>query len=309
MADFNITLDTIPMAQSIDTVNGNVQGTTTAVVAMHAAVIAEEHATSQQICQNVDNGFYILMKSQLSQKIAACSSTMSSKLMQMKKFRSDINHIQEVMQSDYNRICRRYQKLFTSLDKALEARIHELDRAAMEIGIEEKRMFGKLRDDSACVVCYDGDTQVTAQKSITAKVKSKTGKAIAAMGAEVIDRIVYNRKVEHILEKEKVDSNADSYVPVIVEESDSMFDMTNKVNNVYVPQTECFTNTDIIANQVQSTVQENEWKPVVKEEYDQVQNSFMKCCTESGLEERVVKEMIRLFGSSTWTVPQKERSQ
>lgn len=303
MADFNITLDTLPMAESIDTVNGHVRNVTGAVIAMQSAVVAEEHSASQQICENVDNGFYILMKSQLSQKIAACSSTMSSKLMLMKKFRIDINHIQEVMQDDYNRICRRYHKQFTALDKALEARVRELDRSAMEIGEMQRKMFSKLRDDSCSVICYDRDTQLTAEQSVTAKVKNKAVRALGAMASDVNGSIAYNRKVEHILKEEKLSSREDAFLPVLMVETDSMFDSTNKVNNVYVAQTNSFSKTDVVANQMQSVASSYEWQPVEKEEHNQVQNDFMQKCNASGIDERVVKEMVRLFNESSWTVP------
>src|SRR5574344_667207 len=300
MADFNITVDTLPMAQTIDTVNGHVRNVTGAVIAMQSAVVAEERSASQQICQNVDNGFYILMKSQLSQKIAACSSTMSSKLMLMKKFRSDINHIQEVMQEDYNRICRRYHKQFTALDKALETRVYELDRSAMAIGEMQRKMFSRLRDDSCSVICYDRDTQLTAEQSVTAKVKNKAVKALGAMASDVSGSITYNRKVEHILKEEKLSARQDAFIPVLMLETDSMFNRDNKVNNVYVAQNESFTKTDIVANQIQSVSTSYEWQPVTKDEHDKVQSDFMQKCSAGGIDERVAKEMVRLFNESTW---------
>jgi len=303
MADFNITLDTSPMAESIDTVNGHVRTVTGAVIAMQSAVVAEEHSTSQQICENVDNGFYILMKSQLSQKVAACSSTMSSKLMLMKKFRADINRIQDVMQDDYNRICRRYHKQFTALDKALETRIHELDRAAMEIGVLQHKMFTKLRDDSCSVICYDRDTQLTAEQSVTAKVKNKAVKALSAMASDVSGSLTYNRKVEHILKNEKLASREDAFLPVLMLETDSMFNSANKVSNVFVAQNDCFSKTDVVANQIQAAAASYEWQPVAKEEHDKVQNDFMQKCSASGIDERVAKEMVRLFNESSWAVP------
>ncbi|MCK9171037.1 MAG: hypothetical protein M0P01_11550 [Treponema sp.] len=303
MANFNVTIDTQPMAQSIDTVNGHVENVTGAVVAMQSAVVAEELSASRQICSNVDNGFFILMKSQLSQKIASCSSIMSSKLMLMKKFRSDILHIQVVMQEDYNRICRRYHLQFIALDKALEARIRELDRAAMEIAAMQKRMFGKLRDDSSCTICYDYDTQFASEKSVTAKVKRKTEKALDAMTCDVEESIMYNRKVGHILRNSIIPAKEEVYIPVVLAETDSMYDTANKVSSVYTADTGIFSNADEVSNQVQSSLPSFRWTPVAKEEHDQVQNAFMQRCSSSKIDDRVTKEMIRLFNESSWAVP------
>lgn len=300
MANFDVVVDTRPMASSIDTVNGNVQGVTGAVVAMQSAVVAEQIAASRKICENVDGGFYILMKSQLSQKIAACSSTMSSKLMLMKKFRQDINHIKNVMQEDYNRICRRYGKQFDALNKALESRVHELDRPSMEIAEEQKVLFKKMRDESCNVISYE-DSQITDDEAVTATVKGKSIKAIDAMAKNVNGSIVYNRNVEHILKNENLDSKKENFIPVLIVESDSMFDSSAKVSNIYVPQNNSSVGKSAVANQVQAKSSEFEWTPVVKEEHDRVQNSFMQECVTSGVEQRIANEMIRLFNESEWS--------
>ncbi|MFA6938317.1 MAG: hypothetical protein WCQ67_08810 [Treponema sp.] len=302
MANFDVVVDTRPMASSIDTVNGNVRGVTGAVVAMQSAVVAEQRAASKKICENVDGGFYILMKSQLSQKIAACSSTMSSKLMLMKKFRQDINHIKDVMQEDYNRICRRYGKQFDALNKALESRVHELDRPSMEIAEAQKLLFKKMRDESCSVICYE-DSQVADDEAVTATVKGKSIKAIDAMSKNVNGSIVYNRNVQHILKNESVDTKKENFIPVLIVESDSMFDSSAKVSNIYVPENNNSVGKGVVANQVQAKASEFDWQPVVKEEHDFVKNSFMQKCSSAGVEERVANEMIRLFNESEWSSP------
>ena len=83
MADFNITVDTQPMADSLDYVNSNVRDVTSSVVAMQSAVVIAQQRASEQICHNVDTGFFVLMKSQFDQKIAAISSKMLSTMQLM----------------------------------------------------------------------------------------------------------------------------------------------------------------------------------------------------------------------------------
>ena len=143
MADFNITVDTNEMARSIDSVNSSVNRATVAVTAMEAAVVHAQNQAAKDICQNVDYGFYMLMRSQLSQKMAAVSSEMFSKQQLLETFKNDLNRIMLIMQDDYNRIKQRYLRHFTALDKALETRVHELDKRAYNLSKNYKASLFK----------------------------------------------------------------------------------------------------------------------------------------------------------------------
>ena len=94
MATFNYTVDTKPMAEEMRSVSRHVNATTGAVVAMQTAVIiAEEEAANQvinaeaaaaeHVCNNVNKGFYSLIRSQISQKMAKLQSDVDSHLMQL----------------------------------------------------------------------------------------------------------------------------------------------------------------------------------------------------------------------------------
>ena len=295
MADFNITVDTLPMAASLETVSGHVKNVTGAVVAMQSAVVAAEESASKQICRNVDNGFFILMKSQLSQKIAACSSTMSSHLMLMQKFSLDIQRIQETMKEDYNRICRRYLKQFNALDNALESRIRELDKTAMEMGELQQRLSANNSNSCAAAFLYPEDIELTGQKLITSKVKTKSARAIEAMTNDVLGTKIYTESVNHILNAESVPENTVSYVPVLYAETDSMFDSSSKVENIYAPENRFLSSAKAVTEKLQEEEKNFTWKPMEESELEKVKNSFTALCSSSGLDSRVLGEMMRLF--------------
>lgn len=82
MANFNFTVDTSPMASEMQSVSHGVNRVSGAVVAMQAAVIAAEKEGAEHVCQNVNKGFYSLMHSQISQKIAQLTSTVEAKLLE-----------------------------------------------------------------------------------------------------------------------------------------------------------------------------------------------------------------------------------
>ena len=112
MATFNYTVDTNPMAQEIGSVSNHIKGTTTAVVAMQAAVILAEEKAADHVCTNVNKGFFTLIRSQISQKVAKLQSEVDSHLMQLNQQRKQLLSIKGRMERDYNMISNRYSKLF-----------------------------------------------------------------------------------------------------------------------------------------------------------------------------------------------------
>ena len=87
MAHMSFTVDTQPMAREIESVSQKVKGTTAAIVGMRAAVIAAEAEAADHVCNNVNLGFYTLIHSQISQKIARLQSDVDSHLMKLNQCR------------------------------------------------------------------------------------------------------------------------------------------------------------------------------------------------------------------------------
>ena len=300
MADFNITVDTSPMARSLDVVNSNVSGVTASVVAMESAVVIAQEQAAQNICHNVDTGFYILMKSQFDQKIAAVSSKMLSQMQLMESFKKDIDKIMLIMQDDYERIKQRYMKHFNSLDKALETRIHELDKRAYEISRNYKLSQFKTGSEVIKAICYNDDTQLLNVKQMSAIVKSKSSKSIGVMANDVIDQLNYTDSVKSILKDVTSDSAESEFIPVIFTETDSMMSEDSSIKNVITTQEAEFVNNPRFLNQLKEASDTFEWKEINDAEYEPIKNSFQSRVNSEISDERVAKEMIRLFCESKW---------
>lgn len=131
------TVDTHPMAQQINNVSVHVDQTTQAVVSMESAVILAEKEGAENVCRNVNRGFFTMIQSQISQKIAGSCSKVDALLMQLKQQRRRLLGIQSNMEKEYTRICERYFKIFTSINKELERRIKELDRPVFNLVTKE----------------------------------------------------------------------------------------------------------------------------------------------------------------------------
>lgn len=325
MADFNMVIDTEPMAAVMTTVGAGVMGVTGAVVAMQSAVVAQEEESARTISQNVDRGFYMLMKSQISQKMAAEASQISSKLLLMKKFMADILRMKEIMTSDYNRIYRRYKKQFTSLDKELKTRVQELDRQAVEISDVYKHFCGTRKDTTAAIY-LSGDEAIKMNTiESSAAVKSKTLSALNSMYGNIQSTLKYNSDVSHILKDDGSSSSAktasperaegvylgdgveESFVSALVTEAMSMFDKESSVENVYLPR-EHFSGVEAVEREVRQIEGKFVWQESNPLDKERVKKAFNKEIEESNTDERVAKEMRRLFDEGAWTVLGKEEA-
>lgn len=300
MADFNITVDTSPMANSLDNVNSNVKGVTASVVAMETAVVIAQQKASEHICKNVDSGFFILMKSQFDQKIAAVSSKMMSQMQLMETFRNDIDKIMVIMNDDYDRIKNRYMRHFSSLDKALETRIHELDKRAYEISQDYKLSQFKTGGEVIKTICYSDDTQLINVKQSSATVKSKCEKSIAVMADNVVAQLKYSDSVKSILKDGEFEQKEEQYVPVIFSESDSVVMADSSVKNIYYSTEAKYASDSKYLNSLKENSEKFTWSEVKNSEFEPVKNSFQARVNAEVSNERVAKEMLRLFEETKW---------
>ncbi|WP_178842169.1 hypothetical protein [uncultured Treponema sp.] len=300
MATFDITVDTSPMANSLEHVNSNVRDVTASVIAMESAVVIAQQEASNHICKNVDTGFFILMKSQFDQKIAAVSSEMLSKMQLMETFKNEIDKIMAIMQDDYERIKLRYNKHFASLDKALETRIHELDKGAYEISRNYKLSQFKTGGEVIKAICYSDDTQLINVKQASATVKSKSARSIGVMAEDVIEQLQYSDSVKNILKDFEFDERQPQYVPVIISETDSMISENSTIKNYYSASEAKYVNNPRYLNQIKEQSENFEWKNVTEKEYEPVKNSFQAKVNSEISDERVAREMLRLFEESKW---------
>ncbi|MGP1512171.1 MAG: hypothetical protein ACTTIT_06600 [Treponema sp.] len=300
MSDFNITVDTSPMADSLDYVNSNVRDVTASVVAMESAVVVAQQEAANHICRNVDSGFFLLMKSQFDQKIAAVSSEMLSKMQLLETFKNEIDKIMAIMQDDYERIKLRYEKHFSSLNQALETRIHELDKRAYEISRNYKLSQFKSGGEVIKAICYGDDTQLINVRQASAVVKNRSAKSIAVMASDVIEQFQYSDSVKSILNDTGFEEKQAQFVPVIFSETDSMISENTSVKNIYTPDQAKYAHDSKFLNQLKEKSDEFEWKEVRENEFEPIKNSFQSKINSEISDERVAKEMLRLFGESKW---------
>lgn len=179
MAYIPCVVDTRPMAEQIGGVSANIQNTTSAVVTMHSAVIAAEAASAKNICANVNRGFFTMITSQISQKIASKKSRVEALLMQMAHQKRRLMNIRKNMERDYNRIVARYVQIFTNINNELEKRIKQTDQPVFEtvdkyIGSTANRM----NSIAATFVTSQAESITSGQQILVSNIKENTRKTM-----------------------------------------------------------------------------------------------------------------------------------
>jgi hypothetical protein len=318
MATLHFDVDTAPMARTMDSVNGHVNGVTVAVTAMEGAVIAAELQSSRTICENVDNGFYVLVKSQISQKAVAAYSEMNSKLGILAQLLKALDSIKNQMQADYNMICRRYHKLFQSLNNSLETRVRELDRPAMKMAeIKNHLVLERLRNDSSTLFSAAQETVSVGQLAIGGKIKRKTRDTMSTLYDSAVESRTYNEKLESILVKKTDDyagrapdvgGTAENYffLPVVFSSSQSLLNPEESIENVYMAREDESPNPGQIAAEVKQNQEQFAWTGLNEKEKEFVKKEFILLCENDNSDERLNREILRLFDESSWEVPQNE---
>ncbi|MDR2094789.1 MAG: hypothetical protein LBP76_04640 [Treponema sp.] len=332
MAQLHFEVDTSPMARTVESVKGHVNGVTAAVTVMEAAVIAAERESSRTICENVDNGFYVMVKSQISQKAIAAYTEMTSKQGILLQLAKALDNVKQQMLADFNMISRRYFKLFQSLNKALETRIKELDRPAIKMAeIKKSLVYDRLKDNSSTALSAANETTAVMQTALSGKLKVKTRDAIETLYSSAMESKSYNDKLAGILIKESsetdtgknagspLDSSKNDYrfLPVIFCSTESLLNGTELIETIHTAQTDSWQSAAPIINEVNRRGNSLPWIRVSEEEKSLVKGEFVSLCerdasdtgntgTGNTIDERLAHEIFRLFDESSWEVLKNE---
>ena len=296
MAQFNFTVDTHPMAASVDVISERLIGTTAAVAAMQTAVIETEKKAAAEICSNVDRGFYSLIRSQVSSKLAKQFTDMSVKMGLTMEYSKSLFATKSRMEADYNRIRREYLKIFRSLDKALETRVTELDSDAMKLAQTRKRLItDRMLHEAANAAASSNEIGATQRAAVSARIKNKTGRAIARVANRVGENLDYGAQMRSILEKGVAKEVQTEYVPVIYTKEQSTVLQGTAVTQTICPgQLDSSAKSSIEMN-VMDQVDMDAANGRTQYEAQEIYRAFGNMVASSNLDQRVKEMMMNLY--------------
>ncbi len=299
MAHFNFTVDTVPMADSIDGVAHHVDGTTAAVVAMQSAVIIAEKRGAEKICNNVNFGFYSLIRSQISQKIATHKSKADAKIMELQQQSISLSAIKNRMEKDFIMLASRYTKLFEGLNKTLRARIFELDKPTTNFVLKD--VFPTANRTKH----LSGSSSITQVESITSSqmmsvsnTKYNAMKNISSMQDFIYSSENQKNLIGSILTNEPISKPTEKFIPVIISESEAL-NVRQSQWMITQPQLKKNTNTSIESH-IYSSFTNFNWTNEDQSNLSRVKNEFGNILYQSTLSERMKKQMLSFIESTIW---------
>ena len=299
MAQFNFTVDTEPMADSIDGVANHVDGTTAAVVAMQTAVIIAEEKGAERICNNVNYGFYSLIRSQISQKIATHKSKADAKIMELQQQTVSFAAIKSRMEKDYMMLASRYTKLFEGLNKSLRARIFELDKPStsfvykdvLPVANRTKRLTGTPSTTQM-------ESIAGSQMISVSNTKYNAMQNISSMQDFIFNSEIQKSLIGSILTKESVSKPTEKFIPVIVSESEGL-NVRQSQWQITQPQLKKNANAKV-ESFAYSSLSNMKWTDDDSNNTTRVKQEFGNFVNQSSISDRVKKQMLSFIESAKW---------
>lgn len=301
MATFNYTVDTKPMAEEIRSVSHHVNATTGAVVAMQTAVILAEEKAADHVCNNVNKGFYSLIRSQISQKMAKLQSDVDSQLMLLVQQRNALLGIKNRMQHDYNMIAGRYGKLFNGLNANLKQRVFELDKPTIDFAIKEvDKVSNRTKYLTATIPITQLESISVSQKIVASNIKNKGLNVINSMRSFLFEMNNQKKLTDQILINDnRYTETATIYIPIVIYEcnrdkTDSK-DIEIIVSNVELDN----FSKSAIQNTAYSEINQIEWKQK-NIPNSEIKSEFSNLISSSDKTQRVKDLALKLFLSNNF---------
>mgnify|MGYP000904982961 FL=1 len=300
MATFNYTVDTKPMAEEMRSVSRHVNATTGAVVAMQTAVIIAEEKAADHVCNNVNKGFYSLIRSQISQKMAKLQSEVDSHLMQLVQQKNALLSIKNRMQKDYNIIASRYIKLFNGLNSNLKQRVFELDKPTIDFAVKEvDKIYNRTKYLTATIPIAQLESLTASQKILASNVKYRGLNVINSMRSFLFEMNTQKKLTDQILINDgRYTETATLYIPIVICECNR--DRTDAGVEISVSDIELDNiSKSAIKNTAFAELNQIEWQAKSTPNAE-VQSEFSKLVSSSSKSQRVKDMAMKLFQSNNY---------
>lgn len=290
-------VDTAPMAAELQSVSNHVKGTTAAVVTMQTAVIAAENKGANKVCSNVNRGFFTLMRSQISQKIANKQSRVEALIMQLGQQKRQLLSIKTNMEREYGRIAERYLRIFTSVNKELESRIRQIDQPVFEL-VNKHMMTSSNRMNalSGWVTTSQAEGITQSQQILVSKMKHNAQVALE-QSTEFLSQIGEQRVLtgKVLISNPMGNETKTCQIPVVIWETLN--------DNSGIPRTEVNTPealAKIHSDQINNVIRESETLPWGEDQSSMVAEEFMSIVDSSASTPRVKDMIKKMFASSDY---------
>lgn len=290
-----IDVDTDVFDASVGHCNDAVNALTGAVVATEAAQVESKRRASKQIASSIVKGFFEYVGADLSQKIKELASKCESLFFALMGHKENCLSKSKQMQDDYNRISKRYSKIFEDLDKETVSRIEVLDRPTFQFAETAQNLIDRNSNTELL-----GISTISANESIKLEtvlscshVKQQASILLAKANNYLQGTYRLANSVRDMLDESQVEEEI--LLPVMFVES--VINSENKETKIIGTDEEFTPSGESIDSQLRSKFMSKdvEWDNMKSEDYEKV-ISYLNADVQSGqMEDRTLKTMLGLL--------------
>jgi hypothetical protein len=203
------------------------------------------------------------------------------------------------MEKDYQMLASRYTKLFEGLNKALRARIFELDKPTTNFVLKDvlptanrtKRLSGSSSTTQI-------ESIASSQMISVSNTKYNAMKNISSMQDFIYSSENQKSLIGSILNKESVNKPTEKDIPVLISESEGL-NVRQSQWLITQPPLKKHTNSKIESH-IYSALTNLKWVDDDQSNSSRVKQEFGNFVNQSTVSDRVKKQMLSLLESSKW---------
>lgn len=219
-----IDVDTLPFDANVSTCRESLDELSGSVVVMNQAQCTEIEHSAQRISSNIVDGFFNLIKSELSQQSVDLKNRFESQLMLLGQLAKQLAAYKKNMDDDYNRISSRYHNLFDELNKECYRRIYTLNKPCFDIAddLDRKIVIEPLLKAAGETSAYSNDLQHAENSMIASRLHSKACLAVASLGDYIAQEGIFERGCQGIVFNRDIEARDEFFFPCLWIEADGI---------------------------------------------------------------------------------------
>jgi len=318
--DIRIDVDTVPFDANVDLFRTELDELSSSVVILNAAQCTEIETSAERISTNIVDGFFQLIRSDISQQSVDLKNKFESQLMLLGQLAKQLLVYKKTMGEDYERIASRYHNIFAELNKECYRRIYAFNKPCFDIAddLRNNIVIDPLLHAAGEMFVYSKELQAAENAMAASRLRSRACQAVISLSEYIIQEELLKQDYRGVVFDIETTDRADLYFPCLCFEADPLESVGGKT---FLP----ITPTDLgnrATSAVQASLQADRLSggrsspPAESEDMEELKHHF-ESLQESGgdkAEDQRVRDMIKKLwtedlSGSTPNASRQERSQ
>lgn len=251
-------------------------------------------SSSESVSRHITDGFFSLIKSDLSQNMAHLIAKVTSAINLLNQKAKLLKDEHKVMENDYKRVFARYNEIFSSLDEECKKRIMELDKQAYRLSRDVfiKQLTTGPAMQTSKLLTFLGDTSKTQQQLLAAHTKRHAATVITDISENATSDEHYKKVIASVVRPGEVKP---VFIPMPIGDYLDIESGKGRITCYFVKDCQDKDLHDSIIEKVKDYVFENEdfGRDYIKDEA--VENRFYYFCDSAlgGEENKRVRELAK----------------